>query len=62
MECSGKNKIETGRYLLFPSKNKEGWIESEAHLEPSQTSVMELFWIKKITAKGIIYCRKKAPS
>ena len=37
-------KIEIGRCLLFSrKKKKEGWIESEAHLEPSQTSVMELF-------------------
>ena len=38
-----QKKIKTGRYLLFPSKNKVGWTESEAHLEPSQTSVIELF-------------------
>ena len=44
-------KIKSGRYLLFPSKNKVGWTESEAHLEPSQTSVIELFGIKTITAK-----------
>ena len=37
-------KIKSGRCLLFLVKNnQEVWIESQAHLEPSQTSVMELF-------------------
>ena len=36
-------EIETGRFLLLSRKNNyEGWIESEAHLERSQTSTMEL--------------------
>ena len=52
-------EIKNGRCLLFSVKNnQEVWIESEAHLEPSQTSVMEIFLIKKITAEGH-YFRKK---
>ena len=36
-----------GRFVLFLCKNnQEGWIESEAYLEPSQTSTMKLFWAK----------------
>ena len=36
-------EIEIGRFLLLSRKNNyEGWIESEAHLERSQTSAMEL--------------------
>ena len=37
-------EVEIGRFLLFLRKNnQEGWIDSEAHLEPSQTSVMQFF-------------------
>ena len=37
-------EIEIGRFLLFSYKNnQEGWIESEAYLELSQTSAMKLF-------------------
>ena len=37
-------EIEIGRFLLFSHKNnEEGWIESEAPLEPNQTSAMKLF-------------------
>ena len=33
-----------GRFVLFSRKNdQEGWMKSEAYLEPSQTSAMELF-------------------
>ena len=37
-------EIELERFLLFSRKNNsKGSIELEAHLEPSQTSAMELF-------------------